>query len=37
MRYDTGDAGGLVRANIAYAMERPELADELRAFMRRFV
>ncbi len=36
-RYDTGDAGGLVRANIAYAMERPELADELRAFMRRYL
>ena len=36
-RFDTGDAGGLVRANIAYALERPELADDLRAFMRRFV
>jgi len=36
-RYDTGDAGGLVRANIAYAMNRPELAEDLRAFMRRFI
>jgi UTP--glucose-1-phosphate uridylyltransferase len=36
-RYDTGDAGGLVRANIAYALERPELADDLRAFMRTLV
>ena len=36
-RYDTGDIGGLLEANIAFAMGRPELAERLKAFMKRYV
>lgn len=34
VRYDCGSMGGFVRANIAFAMERPELRDELEVFLR---
>jgi UTP--glucose-1-phosphate uridylyltransferase len=33
VRYDCGSMGGFVRANIAFAMERPELRDELESFI----
>lgn len=36
-RYDTGDVGGLIEANIAYAMKRPELARRLRGYMARLL
>ncbi|MGM0576740.1 MAG: UTP--glucose-1-phosphate uridylyltransferase GalU [Myxococcota bacterium] len=35
-RYDTGDVGGLIEANLAYAMQDPQLASRLRAFMKRW-
>ena len=37
LRYDAGDTLGFVKANIAYALKRPELADALRAFMKTLV
>ncbi len=33
-RYDAGDRFGYLKANIAFALKRPELRDPLRAFMR---
>jgi UTP--glucose-1-phosphate uridylyltransferase len=36
-RYDTGDVGGLIEANLAYAMKDPALAARLRTFMRKLV
>ena len=33
-RHDAGDRLGYLRANLAYALKRPELADGLRAVMR---
>jgi UTP--glucose-1-phosphate uridylyltransferase len=33
-RYDCGDKLGFLKANIAFALQRPDLADGLRAFMR---
>jgi UTP--glucose-1-phosphate uridylyltransferase len=33
-RHDAGDRLGYLRANLAYALKRPELADGLRAIMR---
>jgi UTP--glucose-1-phosphate uridylyltransferase len=33
-RYDCGDKLGFLKANIAFALERPDLADGLRAFMK---
>ena len=35
-RYDTGDVGGLIEANLAYAMKDPELAQRLKGFFKRF-
>jgi UTP--glucose-1-phosphate uridylyltransferase len=35
-RYDTGDVGGLIEANLAYAMKDPQLAERLRGFFKRF-
>jgi UTP--glucose-1-phosphate uridylyltransferase len=32
--YDCGDKLGLLRANVAYALARPELADGARAAIR---
>lgn len=34
VRYDTGNPLGLLTTSIAYALKRPELADDLRNFMR---
>jgi UTP--glucose-1-phosphate uridylyltransferase len=33
-RYDAGDRFGYLKANIAYALKRPELAPQLRAYLR---
>jgi UTP--glucose-1-phosphate uridylyltransferase len=33
-RYDAGDRLGYIKANIAFAMKRPELRDQLLAFLR---
>ena len=33
-RYDTGDKFGFLRATIDYALERPELAEKLKEFMK---
>jgi UTP--glucose-1-phosphate uridylyltransferase len=33
-RYDAGDRLGYLKANIAFAMKRPELRDQLRVFLR---
>ncbi len=33
-RHDAGDILGWLKANVAFAMERPEFADELRKFLR---
>lgn len=33
-RYDCGDKLGFLKANIAFALQRPDLAEGLRAFMR---
>ena len=33
-RYDAGDRLGYLKANIAFALKRPELSDPLRAFLR---
>jgi len=35
-RYDTGDVGGLIEANIAYAMKDPVTAARLKAFFKRY-
>jgi UTP--glucose-1-phosphate uridylyltransferase len=32
--YDCGDKIGLLRANVAFALARPDLADEARAAIR---
>jgi UTP--glucose-1-phosphate uridylyltransferase len=34
-RYDTGDRVGYIDATLAYAMKRPELANEVRALMQK--
>lgn len=36
-RHDCGSKAGFLRANIAYAMRRPDLRDGLRAEMRRYL
>lgn len=36
-RYDCGDKLGFLQANIAFALQRPELAEGLRAFMKEIV
>jgi UTP--glucose-1-phosphate uridylyltransferase len=36
-RHDCGSKAGFLRANIAYAMQRPELRDGLRADMKRYL
>ncbi len=33
-RYDAGDRFGYLKANVAFALKRPELRDPLRAFLR---
>jgi len=33
-RHDCGDNAGFIQANIALALERPEIADSIRAFIR---
>jgi UTP--glucose-1-phosphate uridylyltransferase len=33
-RYDAGDRVGYIKANVAYALKRPELAPQLRAWLR---
>ncbi|MBM3517920.1 MAG: UTP--glucose-1-phosphate uridylyltransferase, partial [Alphaproteobacteria bacterium] len=33
-RFDCGDKGGFLRANIAYALRRPELRGGLTAYLR---
>lgn len=33
-RFDCGDKAGLLKANIAYALARQELADELKIYLR---
>ncbi len=35
-RYDTGDVGGLIEANLAYAMKDPQLAARLKGFFKRY-
>ena len=35
-RHDCGDKAGFIQANIALALERPDLADSVRAFIRTF-
>jgi UTP--glucose-1-phosphate uridylyltransferase len=37
VRHDAGDVCGWVKANIAFAMERPEFADELRELFRTYL
>ena len=34
-RHDCGDNAGFIQANIALALERPEIADSIRAFIRK--
>jgi UTP--glucose-1-phosphate uridylyltransferase len=34
-RHDCGDNAGFIQANIALALERPEIADSVRAFIRK--
>ncbi len=36
-RYDTGNPLGLLTTNIAYALKRPDIAPELREYMRRIL
>ena len=36
-RHDCGDNAGFIQANIALALERPEIADSVRAFIRTLV
>jgi UTP--glucose-1-phosphate uridylyltransferase len=33
-RYDTGDKMGFLKATVEFALARPDLADELRAYLR---
>ena len=37
MRFDCGDKVGFMAANVAYALEREDMGDELRAFLRTVV
>ena len=32
-RYDCGSKAGYIQANLAVALERPDIADEIRAFL----
>jgi len=34
VRHDAGDRFGYLKANLAYAMKRPELAEKLKGLMR---
>jgi UTP--glucose-1-phosphate uridylyltransferase len=36
-RYDAGDRFGYLKANLMYALKRPELAEPLRALLRELV
>ena len=36
-RFDCGDKAGILEAQIAFALRRPDLADTVRAFLRRYV
>ena len=36
-RHDCGDNAGFIQANIALALERPEIAEAIRAFIRKIV
>jgi UTP--glucose-1-phosphate uridylyltransferase len=36
-RHDCGSKAGFLRANIAYGLQRPELADGLREEMRNYL
>ena len=36
-RHDCGDNAGFIQANIALALERPEIAESIRAFIRKIV
>ncbi len=36
-RFDCGDKAGFLEAQIAFALRRPDLADTVRAFLRRYV
>ena len=36
-RFDCGDKIGFLEAQIAYALKRPDMADAVRAFLRRYV
>ena len=36
-RYDAGDKVGYVKANVAYALKRPELRESLLAYLREVV
>ncbi|PYF04585.1 UDP-glucose pyrophosphorylase [Rhodopseudomonas faecalis] len=36
-RHDCGSKAGFLRANIAFAMQRPDLRDDLRATMKRYL
>ncbi len=36
-RYDTGDVGGLIEANVAWAMKRPELAARLKKSLAKYL
>ena len=37
LRYDAGDRLGYLEANLAYALRRPELADGVRALLRKYL
>jgi UTP--glucose-1-phosphate uridylyltransferase len=37
LRFDCGDKLGFLEAQIAFALERPELADAVRAFLKSYV
>jgi UTP--glucose-1-phosphate uridylyltransferase len=34
-RYDTGDKLGFLKATVEFALARPDLADEFRAYLKR--
>ncbi|MBI5560779.1 MAG: UTP--glucose-1-phosphate uridylyltransferase GalU [Deltaproteobacteria bacterium] len=36
-RFDAGDKTGFLRANISFALKKPEIRDELRRFMKKLV
>ena len=36
-RFDCGDKIGFLEAQIAYALKRPEMADAVQAFLRKYV